>query len=368
MAEFTGFTRGMGIGGWLTNYKRLHVLPEEWRRPITIGDWEHFRTYITRKDVENIASMGMDHIRLAFDQMVLEEYDRPGVFRDEIWELLDNFVSWCDDVGINLVLNMHKSIGNDCGIVEPVSLLDDVALQERFINVWLEIERHYSEKPSIAFELLNEVRDVKPELWNVLADRTLRAIRELNSTRKVIIGSTCWNSPRTMPKLKLFDDGNVIYSWHMYAPNEFTHQRGVLQAPMVYYNRVMPYPALTDSDVEKFRDFQRFVSRNEHAYDGIERIDRDFLRMVMQPALDLTKKYPDKIFWLGEFGTIRHIRMEDRENYMRDVIAICREYGIAYCVWNYLSTPNDGNNFSLVDEFNRRSLSHEMGRIIKGEC
>ena len=364
MAEFTGFTHGMGIGGWLTNYKRLYVLPDEWRRTITIGDWEHFRTYITRSDVEYIASIGMDHIRLAFDQTVLEDYERPGVFRDEIWELLDNFVGWCEDAGINVVLNMHKAIGNDCGIAEPVSLLDDDGLQSRFINVWTEIEKHYSSKPKIAFELLNEVRNVPPELWNNLASRTLDSLRRLNPTRKVIIGSTCWNSAGTMPLLRLYDDENVIYTWHMYAPNEFTHQRGVLQAPMVYYNRIMPYPALTEEDVEKYRDFQRFVAKNEHAYDGVQKIDRQYLHKVMQPALDLTRQHPEKVFWLGEFGTIRHISIKERENYMRDVIAICREYGVAYCVWNYMSTPNDGNNFSLVDEFNRKVLSPEMLRII----
>jgi hypothetical protein len=36
-------------------------------------------------------------------------------------------------------------------------------------------------------------------------------------------------------------------------------------------------------------------------------------------------------------------------------------------VWNYLSTPNDGNRFSLVDDDERRILSEEMARIIRGE-
>ena len=30
-AEWPGFSRGMGIGGWLTNYKRFNVLPEDKR-------------------------------------------------------------------------------------------------------------------------------------------------------------------------------------------------------------------------------------------------------------------------------------------------------------------------------------------------
>ena len=79
MKQIRGFQRGMGIGGWLTNYKRFNVLPDEWRMPITQGDLEHFDTYITEWDIDNIARMGMDHIRLGFDQIVLEE--APGVWR-----------------------------------------------------------------------------------------------------------------------------------------------------------------------------------------------------------------------------------------------------------------------------------------------
>ncbi len=52
---------------------------------------------------------------------------------------------------------------------------------------------------------------------------------------------------------------------------------------------------------------------------------------------------------------------------MRDIIAICREYDLAYCVWNYMSTPNDGNNFSLVNDIDRKIFSPEMARIISGE-
>ena len=61
-------------------------------------------------------------------------------------------------------------------------------------------------------------------------------------------------------------------------------------------------------------------------------------------------------------------RSESRENYMRDVISLLRENGIQYCVWNYLSTPNDGNRFSLVDDDSRKILSRRMLEIIRGEA
>ncbi len=358
--RFPGFEKGMGIGGWLTNYKRFNVLPDEWRGPLSPGDFEHFDTYITENDIRNIASFGVDHIRLGFDQVVLEE--KPGVYRERIFRLIDNFVYWCKESNVNVVLNLHKAVGNYADIRESVSLMADAELQERFVSLWLEFERRYHGRPDIAFELLNEVRDVDPNIWNNLVQRTVKAIREKNPTRKIIIGGTSWNSAGALRHLRLYDDGNIIYTFHFYSPFEFTHQRGVLQAAPLYYNREMAYP----SDIEPYRDFRRFVYGDKNPYPDNKRMDKEWIREQMQPAFDFVKAHPDKILWCGEFGTIRHCRLEYRENWMRDVISLLKENGISYSVWNYLSTPNDGNRFSLVDDDNRAILSPGLLRIIQG--
>jgi len=359
--KFTGFEHGCGIGGWLTNYKRFNVLPMDRRLCLTIGDMEHFATYITEEDVKNLAGLGMDHIRLGFDQIVVEE--APGVYREEIFGHIDNFISWCKKYGLNVVLNLHKAVGNYCDIQEEVELLDDEGLQARFIDLWLAFEKRYAGDNSIAFEILNEVRNVDPAKWNDLAERTVKAIRALNPGRKIILGSTCWNSIQTLKDLQIFEDENIIYTFHMYEPFEFTHQRGVLQAGPLYYNRTMPYPG----DIERYRDFQRTVNDNPDPYSDLEQMDQTFIRKFMQPAIDWVKAHPDKILWCGEFGTIRHANIKWRENWMRDVITVLKENDIPYCVWNYLSTPNDGNRFSLVDDEDRKILSEEMARIIRGE-
>lgn len=236
--RFAGFRRGMGIGGWLTNYKRFNVLPEAWRHPITVGDMEHFESYITEEDIRRIASWGMDHVRLGFDQIVLES--APGVPREPLFRKIDEFLGWCRKYRLNAVLNLHKAIGNYCDIAEPVTLLEDAALLERFINLWLEIERRWHQADSVAFELLNEVRDVPPEQWNNLAQRTVAAIRRANPERRIIVGSIRWNSPETLSALPQFDDPAVACTFHCYEPFEFTHQQGVLQPGPLYYNRKRP--------------------------------------------------------------------------------------------------------------------------------
>ena len=362
MRKIDGFCKGMGIGGWLTNYKRFNVLPEKWRMQITEGDMEHFRTYITERDVENIKKMGFDHIRLGFDQIVAEE--SPYKYRGEIFDIIENFILSCRKYELNVVLNLHKAIGNYCDISEDVGLLDSHELQQRFIALWEETEKRFSGYNFVMFELLNELRDVDSEKWNMLAEKTINRIRSKNKTRKIIIGSKCWNSPDKLDELKLYDDENIFYTFHMYSPVEFTHQQGVLQPAQLYYNRKMKYPS---DDIERYRDFYR-LRGNADVYAGYDKMDINFLKDCMKGAVSFTKKHPDKILWCGEFGTIRHCDITSRENYMRDIIKICMENDIPYCVWNYLSTPNDGNRFSLVDDDTRQILSKRMLGIINGSA
>ena len=361
MKKIQGLQKGMGIGGWLTNYKRFNVLPQDKRLDITVGDMEHFESYISRKDVEYIASLGMDHIRLGFDQIVLEE--SPYRYREKILVILQQFAHWCKEYNLRLILNMHKAVGNYCDILEESGLMQDAELQNRFIGVWLKLEELFTGENDIIFELLNEVVNSNVEEWNLLAEKTINEIRKTNKYRMIIVGGIDWNNPSGLERLKVYDDEKIIYTFHCYAPHEFTHQQGVLQAGPLYYNRKMPYP--TD-DIERYREYHRVWGMND-AYWDIERMDIEFLRQYLQPAKRFIEKNPDKILWCGEFGTIRHCNIKYRENWMRDMITILKEWDIPYCVWNYLSMPNDGNRFSLVDDDTRTILSEELGKIIIGE-
>ncbi len=360
MKQVKGLQKGMGIGGWLTNYKRFNVLPPDKRLVITIGDMEHFESYITERDIAYIASLGMDHIRLGFDQLVLEE--SPYTYREKIFCILHHFVDWCKKYNLRPILNMHKAIGNYCDILEESGLMQNKELQDRFISIWVKLEKEFSDDDCVVFELLNEVVNSDANEWNYVAEKTIKAIRKLNTERLIIVGGIEWNNPIGLDYVKIYNDENIIYTFHCYAPHEFTHQQGVLQPQQLYYNRKMPYP--TD-DIERYREFHRLLGENNAYYD-IEKMDIEFLRKYLEPVKRFRDKYPDKILWCGEFGTIRHCNIEYRENWMRDVITILKEWNIPYCVWNYLSTPNDGNKFSLVDDDNRIILSERMKNIIQG--
>ncbi len=355
MKKFVGFERGMGMGGWLTNYKRFQVLSIDKRDILTVGDMEHFRSYITERDVKNIADMGFDHIRMGFDQVVVE--NEKGEPCEDILSLIDNFVGWCEKHGLNVVLNLHKAVGNYCDFAkaEDRTPFEDEELRIRLIALWKSIAERYADKPFVALELLNEVLDINPELWNDLAADLIKAVREV-SNAYIIIGSTCWNNPNRLKDLRVFDDDRVVYTFHFYEPFEFTHQRGVLQPSLIFYNRDMPYPC----DVERYRDYRRTICGESTPYRGYDKIDRSYIFDALKPAADFIKAHPDKILWCGEFGNIRHAKLDWRKSWFRDVIAFLKDNDIPYSVWNYLSTPNDGNRFSLVDDETRRILGRDF--------
>ena len=77
--EWPGFSRGMGIGGWLTNYKRFHVLPVDKRLVLTDGDFVHFDN--PSNSLDHVHYRGVEPLALRVDrsQDVLECSDHSPV-------------------------------------------------------------------------------------------------------------------------------------------------------------------------------------------------------------------------------------------------------------------------------------------------
>ena len=57
MREFSGFQKGVNLGGWISQFSKY--------------DEKHFDSFITEKDIEFISSLGFDHVRVPVDYIVL---------------------------------------------------------------------------------------------------------------------------------------------------------------------------------------------------------------------------------------------------------------------------------------------------------
>ena len=110
--------------------------------------------------------------------------------------------------------------------------------QQLLVDIWREIAAKYGKEPVIwGYDLLNEPRDENYVYktdggldWNRLAARIAAAIREVDPETPIIVESTDWGGPEGFRTLVPINQPNMIYSFHFYYPNTFTHQ-GVVGKP-----------------------------------------------------------------------------------------------------------------------------------------
>lgn len=227
--------RGMALGGWLVPEGYMLQIPG-WGSPTSIENniinligennteefYYRYRDYFVQEsDIEFIASLGFNSIRLPFHYKIFSE--ERGTFSETGFDLLDTLLSWCKTNGIYLILDMHcapggQNSGNISDSDGEAKLWTEPSNQEWAIEIWREIASRYSSEKAIAgFDLLNE--PVMPsgytnkDLRNFFTD-AISEIREVDSNHMVFIEGN-WYATDFADLTPPFDS-NFVYSFHMY--------------------------------------------------------------------------------------------------------------------------------------------------------
>lgn len=339
MKKLTGYMAGINLGGWVSQYRpNLAKNPEH-----------HFEEFIVEKDIEQIASWGMDHVRLPFDYSLIEWDEEKGDYNQLGFTYMDKCLEWCKKYGLNLVFDMHQAPGYIFDEVGSNTLFDDSAKQDRYVEVWRYIVKRYrSEGQNIMFELLNEIVEPTPDRWNALATRALKAIRELDDEHWIVIGGIDYNSPWRLKDLPEFEDDKIVYNFHMYSPMMLTHYKAYwvedmknYDGPAFYYPSPMkPYRDYSDQLQEL--DYQpRYDNAILHRYYAMDaRYIKDFLADV-----DKFLEKHDVPLYCGEYGVIELTDIESRTNWTCDMAKYCLERGIGRATWSYRDM-----DFTFVDK------------------
>ncbi len=85
------------------------------------------------------------------------------------------------------------------------------------------------------------VEEDNATLWNDLIKKTCEAIREYAPTSLIIYGGIQWNSAKTVKLLEVPTDKNIMFTFHLYEPLLFTHQKAYWIEAMDKEKNV-PYP------------------------------------------------------------------------------------------------------------------------------
>ncbi|MDF2905033.1 MAG: hypothetical protein K0R34_354 [Herbinix sp.] len=329
MKTFTGYRKGINLGGWLSQCDHSS---------------ETYNTFITEGDIERIASWGLDHVRLPIDYELVETED--GKYIEEGFSHIDHCLAWCNRYGLNMILDLHKTVGYSFDEFETsTGFFKSEKLQNRFIALWEELAKRYGKQEKhLAFELLNEIVDPDvADIWNSIIKRTIKVIRQYAPTINILVGGVNYNSVNSLKLLELPYDENIVYNFHFYDPLIFTHQAAYWVKKMVpdfrttYPNEYANYRLQT----EEF-----LPSGNGEIYNNIteETIDKKFFEKAFSEAIQIAKER-DIALYCGEYGVIDQADLASTLNWYSDINATFEKFGIGRAAWTY-----KGKDFGIIDE------------------
>ncbi|WP_457566764.1 cellulase family glycosylhydrolase [Caldithrix abyssi] len=232
------FFKGLGLGGWLVPEGYMLHMPG-FGSPSSINAqiedvigasnadqfWKKYRAnYVTRADIQLIASWGFNLIRLPFNYRLLSPEGQPGVYLEDGFAVIDSLIEWCRAHRLYVVLDMHCAPGgqNADNISDSdgfeARLWTETANQDRTVEIWQKIAQRYANDTTVVgYDLLNE--PVLPQGHPATELRSLymritSAIRQVDPNHIVFIEGNWYGTDFT--SLTPPWDANLSYSFHKY--------------------------------------------------------------------------------------------------------------------------------------------------------
>ena len=335
MRKFTGFEKGVNLGGWLSQCNHTK---------------ERYDTFICERDIEIISGWGMDHVRLPIDYELIQQ--DTGEFKEEGFEYIDKCLNWCNKYHLNLVIDLHKTRGYSFDKDENEhGFFDSLELQEQFISLWKKLAVKYGKfENSVAFELLNEVVsfDVSKQ-WNTIIKETISAIREYAQTIKIIVGGVCYNNVMMMKYLDAPYDENVVYNFHCYEPILFTHQTAswVENMPEEFH---IEYPDAVCNYIEAGKLINQYFS-DCFLVEGVSQLGTEFFEALFKEAI-LKAEENNAMLYCGEYGVIDQADLKSTVRWFQDIQTVFYKYGIGHAIWSYreMNFGISGNHYKPILE------------------
>ncbi len=331
MRRFEGYQRGVNLGGWLSQADEKTA--------------EHYRTFITEENIKEIASFGVDHIRVPVDYIVIEGED--GTELKDGYVFIDNAVEWAEKYKLNMLIDMHNTYGYTFDPLEVNGdkeiFFNDEGLQQRFYTMWDRISKRYGNKKHVSFELLNEV--ISPDVtdsWNAIAGKAVEVIRKNAPETYIVIGGVCYNNVTSVPLLAPPKDEYIVYNFHCYEPMVFTHQKAYWVEGMPQ-DLTVDYPDTTSEYAEKSKDFDPDWA-GAILKMKVKEMGAPYFEELFEPAVRAAEKNNAPLY-CGEYGVIDQAPPEASLRWIKDIHDAFEKYGIGRALWNYKE-----KDFGLIGE------------------
>jgi endoglucanase len=280
----------------------------------------------TYEDFSDIKSLGIDVIRLPINLHSMTLGDPDQTLDPLFLFFLDQVITWAEELDLYLILDNHTFDPSDA---------TDPQIGDILNPVWLQMAQHFSGRSEkILYEILNEPHGISHNLWNSIQGDVIQTIRSVDTTHTIIVGGADYNSYNSLSKLPVYDDNNLIYTFHFYDPFVLTHQGASWTTPSMTDLGGIPFP-YEASAMPRFPTSLQGTwvqgAFNNYNNEG----NANFIKQKIDIAVAFSQQRGVPVF-CGEFGVyIPNSDNESRVNWYKVVVDYLNESGIAWTMWDY---------------------------------
>ena len=307
--------------------------PDEWTN--LDPEWGHNNDPFLESDFEWIARWGFNFVRLPMSYRCWTDPSDPYRLLEPTLVQIDQAVEWGRQYGLHVCLNFHRAPGyciNAALSPEPWNLWTDSKALDIFTFHWTRFANRYKGIGSdrLSFNLLNEPNGCTPSQYARVARHAVRAIREVDSTRLVVIDGMFGETMLPVPEL--LDVPHAVQSIRGYAPFALTHYL----APWAGTPKAVPtWPS-------KINDFVVW--------------DKDRLdQYCILPGQGVERRVPSSRVFIGEWGCWNRTPHDVALTWMRDFLTLWKTANWGWALWCFRGS------FGILDS-NRSDVQYEDWR------
>lgn len=178
--------------------------------------------YIRTSDIEEIAQLGFNTVRVPFSYLNLT-YDGI-IWREDAFRYLDWVITQCKNNGLYVILDLHGGVGSQnqdhhSGDDAQFNLYGNRENMDATIEIWKVLaERYKNEKTVAGYDLLNEPRNAEGQYAGKVQfdfyDELYKAIREIDCNHMILM--ECFTFPVHGVSETNYNWTNICYEYHIY--------------------------------------------------------------------------------------------------------------------------------------------------------
>jgi endoglucanase len=304
------FSKGVNLTGWF--------------QASNAGQIQFSR--FTKKDFQNIKSLGCDVIRLPINLHAMTSGEPDYILDPLFLEFLDEAVGWAEDLQMHLILDNHTF---------DVTSNTDPAIGPVLVKVWTQMAKHYKDHSELLYyEVLNEPHGIDDAVWGDIQQTVIDAIRAEDLNHYIVVGPANWNSFHNLKFLPAYSDAKLIYTFHFYDPFVFTHQGASWVEPSMVPLANVPFPyrmADMPSTPESLKGSWIESALSNYGMEG----SASKVKQLIDIAVAFKNERSVPVF-CGEFGVyIPNSQQPDRVTWYELVSGYLNENAIPWTIWDY---------------------------------